>query len=433
LQQHAAPRGGMKEAEIHSTGPGLTVQISETTSLCQVDPKTGIVLRTAAMEDLERKLHVLRPRVLFIDTLAITYGGNEIDRSQVQSFMSGLRRVALASGTAIVLLAHPSRAGMTSGDGASGSTQWSNSARCRMYLRKATDEEKRKYVALHSAPGTPGYEALKQGAEELRVLEEMKNNEATRGAPISLVWRTGAYGFTRAVASEDDAAAARVAGNRSSEVANLALSLVRRYTHENPRPVILDGGRNNAASLFTEEPAAKARAVGKDEFREALQLLYSTGRIRIGQVASGKATRQTIYDSVDPPPNLMIDATTASAAGGPFGSPPPLDVLNPPAPMTPFVLPETTAPAPLNGSHRPSFAAPPPQAAPSPTTPYAEIMVAFGVQPAPSPQPVKMPAPTPAFAIPAAYGGRPFNGEVFNPFASPPIFNPFVQFQASAA
>ncbi|MDK9697358.1 MAG: hypothetical protein OEL76_13305, partial [Siculibacillus sp.] len=32
LQQHAAPRGGMKEAEIHSTGPGLTVQISETTS-----------------------------------------------------------------------------------------------------------------------------------------------------------------------------------------------------------------------------------------------------------------------------------------------------------------------------------------------------------------------------------------------------------------
>ncbi|MDK9698240.1 MAG: hypothetical protein OEL76_17840, partial [Siculibacillus sp.] len=33
LQQHAAPRGGMKEAEIHSTGPGLTVQISETTSL----------------------------------------------------------------------------------------------------------------------------------------------------------------------------------------------------------------------------------------------------------------------------------------------------------------------------------------------------------------------------------------------------------------
>ncbi|MDK9697179.1 MAG: hypothetical protein OEL76_12365, partial [Siculibacillus sp.] len=42
LQQHAAPRGGMKEAEIHSTGPGLTVQISETTSvdaaLVQAEP-----------------------------------------------------------------------------------------------------------------------------------------------------------------------------------------------------------------------------------------------------------------------------------------------------------------------------------------------------------------------------------------------------------
>lgn len=82
------------------------------------------------------------PSLLILDTLADVYGGNEIDRPQVNYFvktvLGGLikQRAAAGKPLTVLLLGHPSVAGKASGSGYSGSTAWNNAVRCRMYLTK---------------------------------------------------------------------------------------------------------------------------------------------------------------------------------------------------------------------------------------------------------------------------------------------------------
>lgn len=83
-----------------------------------------------------------RPAFLILDTLADIYGGNEIDRSQVNYFvktiLGGLIKelAALGSPLTILLLGHPSVAGKSDGRGFSGSSAWNNSVRSRLYLSR---------------------------------------------------------------------------------------------------------------------------------------------------------------------------------------------------------------------------------------------------------------------------------------------------------
>src|SRR5262249_18604009 len=94
----------------------------------------GIGLPTLAFERLLRTAIEFRAKLVTIDNAADTFGGNENDRSQVRQFIQLLVRLARAIGGAVVLLAHPSRAGLATGDGASGNTDWSNAVRSRLYL-----------------------------------------------------------------------------------------------------------------------------------------------------------------------------------------------------------------------------------------------------------------------------------------------------------
>ena len=60
----------------------------------------------------------LKARLVIIDTAADTFGGNENDRNHVRQFVQrALGGIALKIDGAVVCCAHPSRAGMSSGDG----------------------------------------------------------------------------------------------------------------------------------------------------------------------------------------------------------------------------------------------------------------------------------------------------------------------------
>ena len=73
-------------------------------------------------------------RLLILDTTAKVYGGDENVRGQVTQFIGFLEKLAIKYHVAIVLLMHPSLAGIASGTGSSGSTGWNGSMRARMYL-----------------------------------------------------------------------------------------------------------------------------------------------------------------------------------------------------------------------------------------------------------------------------------------------------------
>ena len=77
-----------------------------------------------------------------IDTIADTFGGNENDRGQVRQYVNAcLGRLARETSGSVLVLGHPSVAGMTSGTGTSGSTGWSNTFRSRLFLHAPEAED----------------------------------------------------------------------------------------------------------------------------------------------------------------------------------------------------------------------------------------------------------------------------------------------------
>lgn len=96
-------------------------------------------------EKLVAKVREVEPAVLILDTLADFYGGNEIDRGQVNYFvktvLGGLikERQAVGAQLTVLLLGHPSVAGKATGSGFSGSTAWNAAVRSRLYLTKPED------------------------------------------------------------------------------------------------------------------------------------------------------------------------------------------------------------------------------------------------------------------------------------------------------
>lgn len=92
--------------------------------------------------DVVAQVEELEPSLLILDTLADVYGGNEIDRPQVNYFvktvLGGLVKARGEAGKplTVLLLGHPSVAGKASGSGYSGSTAWNNAVRSRMYLTR---------------------------------------------------------------------------------------------------------------------------------------------------------------------------------------------------------------------------------------------------------------------------------------------------------
>lgn len=94
------------------------------------------------VEALVQQITDKQPSLVVLDTLADFYGGNEIDRVQVNYFvkvvLGGLIAARKAQGAplTVLLLGHPSVAGKSSGSGYSGSTAWNNAVRSRIYLTR---------------------------------------------------------------------------------------------------------------------------------------------------------------------------------------------------------------------------------------------------------------------------------------------------------
>lgn len=134
------------------------------------DRNTGAMRRTAVWEQLRGDALLFGAEVIVVDTLADTFGGSEIDRSQVNSFVkSCLGRLASETSSTLIALGHPSVGGRA--EGRSGSTAWSNAARARMYLRYPKGKDTGNW----------------------RELEGMKLNYGPKGAQIRLKWSAGAF------------------------------------------------------------------------------------------------------------------------------------------------------------------------------------------------------------------------------------------------
>jgi RecA-family ATPase len=110
---------------------------------CLAAPSTklGAIAATPLWHALIRVVERRKPRIVIFDALADLFGGEENSRRHVRGFIVLLKRLAIQHKLAVILIAHPSLTGMNTGSGLSGSTDWHNGPRARLYFERPKDKE----------------------------------------------------------------------------------------------------------------------------------------------------------------------------------------------------------------------------------------------------------------------------------------------------
>jgi RecA-family ATPase len=178
------------------------------------------------------------------DTAADGFGGNQNDMGHARLFVQRLNAVARHIGGGVLLIAHPSRAGMNDGSGSSGSVQWDAAVRSRLYL---------------DFPDKDG------GDTDGRILTRIKSNYAARGDTIELRWSRGAF-----VAE---------GGAQRPDAATVFLTLLDRMTEE--KQWLSNNARagNYAPRLFVSRPERQGYRRG--DFERAMQALFAMHEIEM--------------------------------------------------------------------------------------------------------------------------------------------------------
>ncbi len=79
--------------------------------------------------------------------------------------MQMIRAISEECQCAVLIIAHPSRAGMETGSGDSGNTAWHNNCRARYYMKRDPEDK------------------------EIRILKDMKGNLGPDNEPMRLFWK----------------------------------------------------------------------------------------------------------------------------------------------------------------------------------------------------------------------------------------------------
>jgi hypothetical protein len=222
--------------------------------------KRGIIVPTEMYHALDRYLAEFKPGLAALDVLADLFGGSEIERTQVRQFMNLLHALCRKHQCAILLLAHPSRSGMNTGTGTSGSTDWHNSVRARIYLE------------------TPA--GLENNGQ--RIFKGMKNNRGELGGPIEIEWKDGLFRRINGPTGFDKLAA-------EQRVNEVFLMLLKRFTTQHI-PVRATESRSGAPTLFAAEP--DNQGFKSEDFKAAMRRLLNNGKILNELESEGPPSRR---------------------------------------------------------------------------------------------------------------------------------------------
>jgi RecA-family ATPase len=242
------------------------------TSLADRDAVMGapdrgnIIKETAVWRALAAKVERVKPRAVFIDTLADVFAGNENDRAQARQFIGMLRRMAIKQKQpcAVLLLNHPSLSGMASGTGTSGSTGWNNSVRSRMYFDRIRGDD-----GIEIDP-------------DLRVLRVKKANYGPVGMEIRLRWERGVFHLDGQPTGGFDRLAADAKADRTF------LDLLDEFERQG-RDVSSKRSSTFAPIMFASHP--NAEGVTKRAFEAAMERHFAAKRIVVETI--GPQSRRT--------------------------------------------------------------------------------------------------------------------------------------------
>jgi RecA-family ATPase len=195
----------------------------------------------------------IKPITMGIASSANVYAGSEIDRAQVQQFISLLTRLAIVANGSVVLISHPSLTGINSDTGVSGTTQWHNAVRARFYLKGIKPD------------------AGELADTDLRELVFKKNNYGPISESIVLRYQDGLFLPVAGVSSLDKVA-------REATAEQVFLMLLSRFTAAN-RSVSDKPSITYAPALFAQEDEAKKAGLNSKALAAAMLRLFKAGTI----------------------------------------------------------------------------------------------------------------------------------------------------------
>jgi RecA-family ATPase len=215
--------------------------------------RSGKVEPTVIYSELLEQAGDIKPKMIGIASSANVFAGSENDRSQVQQFIGLTTRLAIVANGAVVLVSHPSLTGINSDSGLSGTTQWHNSVRARMYMKSVNPE--------------PG----EQPDTDLREIVFKKNNYGPISESIVLRYQNGLFLPVPGVSSLD-----RAAQEQTAEY--VFLDLLKRFTAAN-RNVNDKRGPSYAPALFAREDEARKALLNSRSFDAAMRRLFADKKI----------------------------------------------------------------------------------------------------------------------------------------------------------
>lgn len=234
--------------------------------------KSGIMQPMPLFTAFIDRVKAIKPALIIIDNAIDVYAGDQNNAAQVKQFMHLLHGASLKADCPIVLLAHPSKSGMSSGSGDAGSVHWSNSSRSRLYLSR---------VLYEGNDGKPV-----EDDPNARTLARMKANYAATGDLIKMHWEAGCFVHDdlNEVKAGDEIGAA-------SKAERVFMHLLRTH-YERGQHVSPSRSSTYAPSVFARHP--QAEGVSKRRFEIAMETLFTNEKIELGEHGKGQSVRKHI-------------------------------------------------------------------------------------------------------------------------------------------
>lgn len=212
---------------------------------------------TGSYEELRVLVGEMNAGLVVIDNASDAFDGDEIQRRQVRAFMRALGRMARETNCAVLLLAHvdknTSKARKAEGgEGYSGSTQWHNSARSRLFMSS-------------------------EDGSTIKI-EHQKSNFGRLREPLLLEWPHD--GLPQLLAVGDDQADDRVAqyqGRQDDGKAQALLRLIAEFEGRQQFCSPAPQARNNVHALLRGEPAFARLNLRQDDTKRIVNQCQRAG------------------------------------------------------------------------------------------------------------------------------------------------------------
>jgi len=227
----------------------------------------GVLVTTPFLKQLSTEASRIHPKLVILDNRNMVYGGNINDPTQVSSFINTMRGFAIDANTAVVLILHPSLAGMgaaadSSHQGLAGVMNWHDMPRGRIYFNRIkTDDDK-------------------EIDKDLRSLVCKKNNYGPDDENIIVRWRTGTNGSGVFVMEPKPGSLEAMAENKKVE--EIFLSSLQHHTDQNRGPLCHKKRSNNyAPAVLADLPEVKKTGIKKTALASAMDRLIEMKKVTI--------------------------------------------------------------------------------------------------------------------------------------------------------